>query len=380
MMTNTQLSRRSVPAGGFALGSATLLGGCIGGGSESATSGPTEDTGAPVTMQASFGDDKSRDALLAVAKEYPKDPKPVINVMGTEQLRAQLSTYLSSAEPPDLIAWYAGAVARDYASKNLLLDVSDLWTGDGPCANYSDALRQLCSDDSGKQMFVPTSYYWWSVFYFKSQFEKLEVSEPKTWDEFIANCESLLTKGVAPLAQGIGSTPWMASGWFDYLNLRINGAAFHRELLAGKHPFNDPKLIPVMEEYKRLIPFFDKDMRSYSYQEAATPWTQGKSAMYLTGAFISSNVPEDRRADLDFFSVPPIDPSVPSAGGAYRRILRRGEVEEPGRGQGRAVIPRRSGESAEEHRTVRIVEPADVHRCRHLRVHTPCAEGDQAVG
>jgi multiple sugar transport system substrate-binding protein len=31
-------------------------------------------------------------------------------------------------------------VARDYASKGLLLDLSDRWTGDGACAKFSPPL------------------------------------------------------------------------------------------------------------------------------------------------------------------------------------------------------------------------------------------------
>lgn len=310
-------SRRQLLAGGAALGGAGLLSGCIGAAPPAQTgpssSGPTADTGAPVTIQASFGDDKSREAFLEVAQAYPKDPKPQVNAMATEQLRAQLSTYLSSSSPPDVIAWLAGAVARDYAAKGMLLDVSDLWTGDGPCAGFSESLKTLSSTPEGQQIFVPTSYYWWSIFYFKSDFQKWGVEVPTTWDAFLALCETLKGKGVAPLAQGIGSTPWMASGWFDYLNLRVNGAPFHRELLAGEHSFEAGEVVKVMEEYRRLIPFFDPNMRSYSVQEAATPMAQGKSAMFLTGAFISQSVPADRLDDLDFFSVPTIDASIPSA-------------------------------------------------------------------
>ena len=232
--------------------------------------------------------------------------------MATEQLRAQLSTYLNSDSPPDIVSWYAGSVARDYASKGLLLDLSDLWTGDGACAGFSPALKSLSTAKDGKQIFVPTQYYWWSVFYFKSSFEKWGVSVPTTWDDFLALCKTLKQKGVSPLAQGLGSTPWMASGWFDYLDLRINGAQYHRELLAGEHSFTDSQVTDVFNEYRRLIPYFDPNMRSYSYQEAVTPMIQNKSAMYLIGAFVSSFV-GNRVDDLDFFSVPPINPSVPSA-------------------------------------------------------------------
>ena len=40
---------------------------------------------------------------------------------------------------------------------------------------------------------------------------------------------------------------------------------------------------------------------------------QNKSAMYLIGAFVNQFFPEDQQDDLDFFSVPTIDASVPSA-------------------------------------------------------------------
>lgn len=69
----------------------------------------------------------------------------------------------------------------------------------------------------------------------------LGVEPPTTWDDFIKLCNTLKKKGINPLTNGIGSTPWMASGWFDYLNLRINGAPYHRELLAGSTPSPIPR-------------------------------------------------------------------------------------------------------------------------------------------
>ena len=210
------------------------------------------------------------------------------------------------------MTWYAGSVARDYASKGFLLDVSDLWSGSGPCANFSPALKDLSTAD-GKQIFVPTNYYWWGVFYRKSAFQEWGVTPPTTWDEFIAVCKTIKSKGVAPLSMGTGSTPWVASGWFDYLNLRINGADFHRELLAGKHPFDGPEVKAVMDHYRQLVEFIDPKGRSYSWQDAVTPLASKKAGMYLIGAFITTAMPSDSVDDIDFFRVPIIDPSVPVA-------------------------------------------------------------------
>lgn len=309
------VTRRGLLLGGAAVGSSLLMGGCIGGGGGSGSSQPTvaQNKNAPLTLQSDLADPGPKAALKKVVSGYTKN-KVTLNTVATEQFRAQLSTYLTSSDPPDVITWLAGAVARDYASKGYLLDVSDLWKGNGSCANFSPALKALSTDANGKQIFVPTSYYWWSIFYRPSAFQEWGVKVPTTWDDFMALCDTLKGKGVYPLTCGTGSTAWMSSGWFDYLDLRINGAQFHRDLLAGKHSFDSAEVRNVMKTYGTLIPYFDPKGRSYSAQEAATPLANKKAAMYLIGTFITDYLPTDVvKNDLDFFSVPTIDPKIPSA-------------------------------------------------------------------
>jgi multiple sugar transport system substrate-binding protein len=303
-MVHSELSRRGFLAGLGGLGAATVLGGCATGSSSSSGSSSTT-----LTLQSSLSDADPKAALTKVVGDYSKT-KVTLNTIAIETFRAQLPTYLNSGNPPDVLTWYAGSVARDYASKGFLLDVSDLWTGNGPCAGYSPALKELSTAGDGKQIFVPTNYYWWGVFYRKSAFQAWGVQPPTTWDEFIKLCQTIKGKGVNPLTMGTGSTAWVASGWFDYLDLRVNGAEFHRDLLAGKHSFDGPEVKKVMDYYKQLLPFFDPKGRSYSWQDAVTPLANKKAAMYLIGAFITTAVPSDMVDDLDFFRVPIIDPNV----------------------------------------------------------------------
>lgn len=316
-MNSPRITRRGFLLSTAGAGGAALLSGCVGSGGEAAgggSGGPSGGGGggeASLVLQNSIQDEAPKAALQTLVDEYPGDV--TMNSVATEQFRAQLSTYLSSANPPDVLSWYAGSVARNYAEEGLLLDVSDLWTGDGACANFSDALRQLSTSADGNQIFVPTNYYWWSIFYKKSAFEEWGVTPPETWEDFLALCTDLQSRGIVPLTNGIGPTPWMASGWFDYLNLRINGAEYHRELLSGEHAFTDPEVRAVMDEYARLLPFFHPNQFSWDNQQAAQPLVQNEAAMYLVGAFLTNYIPDDQLDDLDFFSVPTIDPSVPSA-------------------------------------------------------------------
>lgn len=310
-MSDFDLSRRRLLglglAGVGALGAGPLLSACA----SSAGTGSTT-TGGAVTLQSNLSSPQAKAGMEKLVAEFNKLGKGTasLNTVASEIYRTQLPTYLSSANPPDLYTWYAGSVANAYAKKNLLLDVSDVWQGLG---DYPQSMRTLSTDDSGKQIFVPMTNYWWGFFYRKSNFAKWGVQPPKTWTEFIAVCQTLQSKGIPPIGIGLGDTPWVASAWFDYLNIRVNGAPFHRELLAGKQRFDDPKVKAVFAKWREVLPYFDPKGKAYPFQEATTALLGGKSGMFLIGTFFADAAPKDALDDLDFFQFPIIDPAVPVA-------------------------------------------------------------------
>jgi multiple sugar transport system substrate-binding protein len=295
-------------AGLGALGAGSLLSACA-----SSASGPAKGgSSGAVTLQSNLSSPQAKTAIEKLIETFNKQGKgtATVNTIASETFRTQLPTYLTSANPPDVYTWYAGSVANDYASKGLLLDVSDVWQGLG---EYPQSLRTLSTDATGKQVFVPMTNYWWGFFYRKSNFAKWGVQEPKTWADFLALCETLKGKGVPPIGIGLGDTPWVASAWFDYLNIRINGAPFHRDLLAGRQRFDDPKVKAVFTRWREVLPYFDPKGKAYPFQEATTALLAGKTGMFLIGTFFADAAPKDALGDLDFFRFPIIDPAVPVA-------------------------------------------------------------------
>jgi multiple sugar transport system substrate-binding protein len=279
----------------------------------SASSGPVAQTGGAVTVQSNLSAPAAKAAIEALVKGFNDrgGATASVNTVASETFRTQLPSYLTSANPPDTFTWYPGSLLSGYAKKGLLLDIGDVWQTMG---DYSDAFRTLSSDGKGKQIFVPTTYYWWGVFYRKSKFAEWGVTPPKDWSSFLSLCETLKGKGVTPIGLGAGgNTPWIASGWFDYLNVRINGAPFHRDLLAGKKRFDDPKVKSVFAKWKEALPYFDPSGTAVAFQDATTSLVQGRSGMLLIGAFLADSAPKDVLDDLDFFQFPIIDPAVPVA-------------------------------------------------------------------
>jgi len=308
-MSTYNVSRRGLLAGAGAIGAAAALSGCA----TATTAGGSTQQGGAVTLQSDLSSPLAEKAMQSLVAAYSKQSKYSVklNTVAATTYQPLLPTYLTSANPPDIYTWYAGNDADHYASRGLLLDVSDTWKTMG---NYQSALKTLSTDAAGKQIFVPTDYYWWGVFYRKSQFAKWGLSEPKTWSDFLNVCATIKAKGATPIGLGAGTgTAWVAAAWFDYLNIRLNGADFHRALLQGQQSFTDSKVVDVFNTWKQALPYFDPNGTAVSWQEASNQLIQGQCGMLLTGTFFADAVPSGSLDDLDFFKFPVIDPSVPDA-------------------------------------------------------------------
>lgn len=310
-MTNHQPDRRRFLAGLGAAGATALLSGCV-----TSTSTAKSSSKGAVSLQSNLSAPQAKAAMQDLVAAYAKkgSDRASLNTVAAETFRTQLPTYLTSANPPDVYTWYPGSVADAYAKKNLLLDLDEAWTSSPDLKRYSKALNSLCTASSGKKVFVPNTYYWWGMFYRKSNFAKWGVSEPKSWDEFLDLCDKLKSKGVTPIGLGpSGGTAWVASAWFDYLDIRINGAEYHRQLLAGKHRFDDPEVRKVFDRWQEVLPYFDPNGAAVAFQDASTSMLNGRSAMMLIGTFFADAAPKNALDDIDFFRFPVIDSKVPLA-------------------------------------------------------------------
>ncbi|PLV59927.1 ABC transporter substrate-binding protein [Thermotoga sp. KOL6] len=242
-------------------------------------------------------------------KEHP-EYDVVVNTFPHEDFKTLLRTWLNSDEAPDVVTWFAGERMRYFASKGLLASLDDIFAPETFEDYFPAAFRSACEYD-GKIYFIPQSWYWWGVYYRKSVFEKYGITPPKTWDEFLKVCETLKENGITPITIGTKYL-WPAAGWFDYLDLRVNGIEFHTELTAGEIPYIDPRVKKVFEYWKQLVEkgYFLENHSSYTWQEAAAFLFRGEAGMYLIGQFIKDVAPASVKDDLDFFRFPVIDPNV----------------------------------------------------------------------
>lgn len=168
----------------------------------------------------------------------------------------------------------------------------------------------------GKQRGIPYTYYQWGIYYRKDLFEEHGIEVPETWDELLAASAVLKEAGITPFAIG-SKTLWPTAGWFDYLNLRINGYEFHMDLTAGKVPYTDERVRSVFEHWAELVEndYFIENHAAYDWQEALPFFVRGEAAIYLMGNFIVAPLRDAGLSDdqIGFVPFPKITPSVPRA-------------------------------------------------------------------
>jgi multiple sugar transport system substrate-binding protein len=262
-----------------------------------------------------FASDPAPKAALQGLIDGFKQKHPAVDVkwnnFDSEGYKTAIRNFLT-AEPPDVVAWYAGNRMAPFVQAGLLDDVTDVWVKNGLDESLRSAAELVTI--GGKKWGVPYSYYQWGIYYRQDIFDKHGIAVPKTWDELLAACAKLKRNGVTPIAIG-SKALWPTAGWFDYINFRLNGYEFHRDLTNGKIPYTDPKVKEVFKKWAELVEpgYFTANHASYDWQEAAPFFVNGQAAMYLMGnsaieVFKSAGITGDQ---LGFFQFPTITPGVP---------------------------------------------------------------------
>jgi len=212
----------------------------------------------------------------------------------------------------DLAFWYAGERLRDAAERKLLAPLDAELVTLLKKKKFAPATIEGSRID-GEIYAFPLYYYVWGFAYRKSLFKHLEIRPPTSWSELLQACERLKAAGVTPFGLGAKST-WPAAGWFDYLNLRINGIDFHRRLLRGDVRFTDQKVRHVFDTWGDLLRkgyFLDATMDQE--MDRVLPYLyRNHVGMVLMGSFIAAKFPSAIAPDMGFFAFPSYSPDIPN--------------------------------------------------------------------
>ncbi|MCU6497459.1 extracellular solute-binding protein [Rugamonas sp. A1-17] len=212
----------------------------------------------------------------------------------------------------DVVFWYAGEPLRDAARNRLLSplgrDLSALLKKKKFSPSSIEGTRV-----GGEVYGFPLYQYVWGFVYHKPLFARLGLRPPANWSEFLQTCERLRAEDVTPLAVGAKSG-WPAAGWFDYLNLRINGIEFHRKLLRGEASFGDARVRQVFDVWGGLLRkgYFLQATMDQEMERVLPYLYRDHVGMMLMGSFIAARFPVAVAGEMGFFAFPAYTPGAPA--------------------------------------------------------------------
>jgi multiple sugar transport system substrate-binding protein len=254
---------------------------------------------------------KAMEDLIADFEAKNPDIKVKWNNFDHEGYKSAIRNFLT-ADPPDVAAWYADNRMAPFVKAGLFEPVDDVWEANGFNEQLKSAAASMTID--GKKWGVPYTYYQWGIYYNKEAYKKAGVEVPKTWAEFVANCEKFKAAGIDCLTTGTKAL-WPGAGIFDYMNLRVNGYEFHMDLANGKIPWTDDRVRNTFAEWKKIVPYTTANHAAIDWQDAAALLAQGKAANYVMGNFAVATFKDGGMTNdtLGFMVFPEITPGIPRA-------------------------------------------------------------------
>lgn len=198
-----------------------------------------------------------------------------------------LRTQLQEGRGPDIMLLRSYCVSRRLYLDGYLETLNDL---PGLTGNFTAEALAPWSDAPAVYgvPFIATSH---AVYYNKSIFRRMGLSEPTTWHELLSTARVLRTAGILPFANSSGDA-WTLNELVlcSIAPNFLGGVAGRHAYLSGQRCFNDAAMVALFQAVADLRPFLPSNHACLGYTDSRQIFSQGQAAMLrmpFSGVLIS---------------------------------------------------------------------------------------------
>lgn len=331
-----------------AAAAAAVLAGCASGGNTESTGSTNADNdGKAVKIRILSAMELVDEEMIETFEKENPDIEVEFDYVDSGNYSAKFAALASSHDVPDVF-WTQSGYYCDQINEGLLMDISDeladkAYEGDMAWKDtYVPALLESlqhiaytgCGEMDSYDYGVPFTMTTVAVMYDSTIYEKLGLAEPKSWDEFEANCEAIKAAGYTPLSvQSNTCIDWMPRLFWDQYcrdEIEVQGKTFE----SGEMTFETESVKKALESYKEIWDkgYLPENFMTSDLDTTAQIFLQGKLAQVLIAPdkleYIMANAPDTM--ELKTFPLPGIA-GLPSRslGGASNIFAVSADTKQP---------------------------------------------------
>ncbi|MDD3337477.1 MAG: extracellular solute-binding protein [Lachnospiraceae bacterium] len=203
-----------------------------------------------------------------------------------------LKTMSATGELPDIFCSDSGIYETLLTAGDFLDLAPGLEKDDWLKTNYTNP-QLLYSGDTLYNVTVGQNDYYTPVIYFnKDMFEKYNIAEPTTMDEFVSACQTLVDNGVYPITT---STTFASYFMMDALIASYDPEALN-DLHSRKVDWTDERIVAALKVFDQLkeMGAFAPDSATKGDSDCLAEFANGTAAMWPTMSWYNGEVTTDK--------------------------------------------------------------------------------------
>jgi raffinose/stachyose/melibiose transport system substrate-binding protein len=214
---------------------------------------------------------------------------------------ATLRLQFEGGTGPDLMYARSYATGQELFSSGYFGDCTDI---PGVKQNFTATNAAPWQMPNGKYFAVPFAAVSHAVYYNKTIFQNEGLSVPQTWEDFLALCERLSSKGITPLANGVADEWDILECFFlGLLPNYIGGADERVKYETGAKKLNDADFTAAFQAMADAAKYLPKGFESVTYNDSMALFATQRAAMFIDGSW-TIGVYDDVNFQWGIFAVP----------------------------------------------------------------------------
>ena len=270
---------------------------------------PTE-----ITVVTSYGgDDGNRQNYEnAVASYQEATGNTVMDASATsnEEWKAKVLTDFETGTEPDVLFFFTNADAEPFIEAGKVVDIATIReTYPEYADNMKDSMMAAAAD--GKNYAVPSSGFWENMFVNKKVLADCNIEVPGpdyTWDQFLADCQTIKDKGYTPIAVSLFEVPHY---WFEFVLMNNGTMANQLEVPAvdadGKlvEDAVSKKWVNGLNDMKDLYEkgFFPENTLTAKDADTVQLFAEGEAAFLIDGSWKVGHFVDNYADQLEDYAI-----------------------------------------------------------------------------